>query len=307
VSLNTFVTIAGDGGRCAPVEPRPMPVYATPVPGPSAEPRAGTGVRILVVDTGFDDTAASRSPWLTGVTGERDEGIDPVNGTIGRYAGHGTFIAGVLRSVAPGAEVHVLAPFTGVGEVTEASLVQALEACLAEQCPDIISLSAGTAAHDAQGPLALHVFGENLLARHKGVAVVAAAGNDNHRDLFYPAALPWAVSVGALGPNALGKASFSNFGGWVDVYAPGVDLVNAFPTGTYTYAEPDENGVIPPPAKFPGMARWSGTSFSTPIVAGLIAARMSETGQNARAAAAALLTEAQANAQYGLGAVLLPS
>ncbi|MGC5020788.1 S8 family peptidase [Micromonospora sp. DT47] len=305
VSLNHVVHISGNGGGCPAVEPEPVPAGSPPDPGHPTDRGAGEGVKVVVVDTGFDPEAAARIPWLAGVTGQPDPGVDTANHTINEYAGHGTFIAGVVRGVAPRAEIHVRSVFNFGGGVLESDLVQALDVALDCHYPDVISMSAGTYTYDASGLLTFQVFHERRLSHHKGVVLVVAAGNDSDRKPFWPAAAPYTVSVGALAATGRGRAGFSNFGGWVDVYAPGQDLVNAFPTGTYTYREPPYDN--PPRVEtFHGMARWSGTSFSTPVVAGLIAARMSKTGENGRAAAKALVKEARKQAQPGVGAILLP-
>ncbi len=115
--------------------------------------------------------------------------------------------------------------------------------------------------------------------------VVAAAGNDASDRPFWPAAFGWVVSVGALNDDGT-VCDFSNVGPWVDVYAHGRDLVNAFPTGTYTCYEPAHAGEV---RNFTGLARWSGTSFATPIVTGAIAAYMSAHGVSAGDARDALL------------------
>jgi subtilisin family serine protease len=285
---------------CCPASEPEEP--GTSTPRPEAAPANGQGQDVLVsvVDTGWLPEAAESpvSPWLEGVTGDV-ETYDPES--IRHYAGHGTFVAGVVRCLAPQAQVRVEGFLTNGGAVFESELVKQMSDALTD-APDIITMSAGTWTRDNQPPLAFQAFWEERLSRLKGTVLLAAAGNDGGRGPFWPAAFPWAVSVGAL-DDAGDRAAFSNYGSWVDVFAPGVDLVNAYATGTYVTQEPPDVGER---REFKGLARWSGTSFSTPVVAGMIAARMSETGENARQAAKALLKQARRNTKPGVGARLVP-
>lgn len=93
-------------------------------------------------------------------------------------------------------------------------------------------------------------------AFQSGCLLVAAAGNDGASTPSYPAAYPFVVGVAATDSNDQ-RASFSNFGFFVDLAAPGVAMVTSNAAGV-------------PPAYAPTYT-YDGTSFSAPVVAGVAA------------------------------------
>jgi subtilisin family serine protease len=290
---------------CMATEPEEVPLGIEPDPGPCPGNHGG-GVRVFVADTGLVAGAAGAHAWLAGVQGDLDPdpalvppGSDPA--VIPPYVGHGTFVAGVLRCMAPAVELHCANVFNIAGSALEADAVPKLDTAL-DQGYDLFNLTISSPTRKLL-PLAAFDAWRRRLAEHKGVACVVAAGNNSSRKRFWPAAFEGMIAVGALAADGRTRASFSNHGSWVDVYARGRGLVNAWATGTYhCYVPPAGHG----DRHFHGMARCSGTSFSTPIVTGAIASRMSRTGENAVQAAAALLARARARAIPGVGPVIRP-
>src|SRR3989344_4038402 len=89
-----------------------------------------------------------------------------------------------------------------------------------------------------------------------GVVVVAAAGNSGNSSPTYPAYYPGVIAVAAT-DSADAKASWSSYGSWVDVAAPGVNIYSTFPNHPYKIN------------KSLNYDYGSGTSMATPHVAGL--------------------------------------
>jgi hypothetical protein len=281
------VSPGGGGSACPAVEPEETGLKE-PWPPKSPQDKVACDVSVVVVDTGWNPPSGTdpRTPWLDGVTGD-----DELNGPDLRpYAGHGTFIAGVVRCLAPETKIFVegfAIGGIGGGGILESELVVQLEEAMTHD-PRVINLSAGCRTRMDLPSIAFSRFHRRHL-KDKDCVLVAAAGNDSWAAPFWPAAFDWAVGVGSLDRDGRVSA-FSNYGVSADVYALGRNVVNAFPDGTFECHESPNKGDIR--VFGTGMARWSGTSFSAPIVAGLIAREISETGSSAADARDAVLARA---------------
>jgi hypothetical protein len=267
----------GSGRPCPATEPEETGLdHPWPKRSTRADADANIKVTVSVIDTGFWNPAADpngRSEWLAGAEAPA-EGEETFSGQptqLPEYAGHGTFIAGVVKCRAADAQLQHLRFLVQGGAVRESAMVRNLQLVLdVTPEPHVINLSAGGHTRHGFRPKAFRRIWNDTLKQLEDTVLVAAAGNDGTNDPFYPAAFGWAVGVGSL-DNDGDISSFSNYGSSADVYVVGRNHVNAFPHGTYVCVEtPDKDDVR---VFDRGLARWSGTSFAAPLVAGLVAAQ----------------------------------
>ena len=311
------------GHCCAGTEPE-LPVTQRPSPDPGTG-RCGTGegVSVRLYDTGLvPKGSVVQHAWMAGVTGDPDRSVrtvvrDPgppavTEVVIDADGGHGTFVAGSVRLEAREATVAVTDMATraadgfSVGVAAEGELAARL--VLDQPSPDIIVFSYAGRSRKEIAMLAFEEAWRRSLSEREKLTIVAPAGNDSDCRKFWPAAFEWVVGVGALAENQRDIARFSNYGPWVDVFAPGENAVNAFADGVYTYRWPSSPALIAGTAsqEFAGLAVWSGTSFSAPMVAGMIAARMTDRSIDSPEAWRQLKQVADSQADPAIGPILQP-
>ena len=161
------------------------------------------------------------------------------------FDAHGAQVRSVIQRQCP---LCTTRPINLHGDLSPRNLVQALLHVddLSRQHTAattlLVNVSLGSYAYDE----ILHTQVRRM--RDAGLIFVAAAGNDDRDDPFYPAALSEVVGVCSTTRHSREKAAYSNYGPWISLCAPGWQFVTS-------------------PLQM-GMA--SGTSFASPMVAGVL-------------------------------------
>jgi hypothetical protein len=208
------------------------------------------------------------------------------NPDYGTHWGHATFITGLIRKEAPGAQVLSMRVMDVAGKVSELNVADALEwlATTDKVKVDIVLMAFGRRERPGDHDLE-NLRGPIRKLANRRVRIVASAGNDGSDRPVYPAAFAAeqglaVVSVGALA-TPTERAPYSNFGPWVHRWGKGTNVISIMPlTSKGVGMEPaaDLLGAGPAPHPGDGYAWWSGTSFAAATCAGKLVAR-SHSGQ----------------------------
>ena len=256
-----------------------------------------SAVKVCVVDTGQyrahqDFSGAHWAEWRDFVSGKNaaydDNGHGThVTGTIGAVADNSKGIAGIAQVSLAGAKV-----LGRTGSGTNSAVANGISWC-ADIGSHIISLSLG-------GGFSQAVANAVTYASGKGALVIAAAGNSGPCTdcVSYPAKLPLALAVSCTDASNR-QCSFSSEGPEVDVAAPGKDIPSTYPNKSPCSKRETNCYVL-----------MSGTSMSTPHVAGLAAlvksSNMTFTADDIRAqltSTARDLGPAGADPDFGVGLI----
>lgn len=239
---------------------------ALPLSGTYTYPdSAGSGVTVYVIDTGVRITH-------TQISGRAAYGYDAVDGdtTASDGNGHGTHvattIAGSTYGVAKKANIVAVRVLDNSGSGTTAGVIAGIDWVTSNHTtPAVANMSLGGSASTS-----LDTAVANSIS--SGVTYAVAAGNSAANASSYsPARVSTAITVGAT-TSTDAKASYSNYGSILDIFAPGSSILAGYNTSDTA------------------TATLSGTSMATPHVAGAAAVYLSGHTSSTPAQVATALT-----------------
>ncbi|MFC0189347.1 S8 family peptidase [Fictibacillus aquaticus] len=225
--------------------------------------RGSSTTKVAILDTGVDYNHPDLAGKVIKGYDYIDNDWDPMD-----LNDHGTHCAGItaaatnnsrgIAGMAPNVSIYAVRVLDANGSGSLSGIANGIYHA-ADNGAKVISLSLGGPSGSTSLSNAINY------AVSKGAVVVAAAGNESTSAPSYPAYYSNTIAVAAT-DSADRLASFSNYGSWVDVAAPGVDILSTVPGGYYAYM--------------------SGTSMATPLVAGVagLLASQGRSASNIRAA-----------------------
>jgi len=235
---------------------------------------AGYDVTAYVLDTGVD---ISHSDF----GGRARHGVNYAGGPAVDQNGHGTHCAGTIGGSATGiaksVQIVAVKVLGANGSGSLANVIAGIQWCANDASgPSVGSMSLGSTYNAA-------VNNAVAAAVASGITMVVAAGNSNANACnFSPASTPQAISVGAT-TDADARATFSNFGNCVHIFAPGQLIYGPWLGNTYNTI--------------------SGTSMACPHVAGQAAVILSENpSYSPEQVKSAIIATAQHDVLTGVGA-----
>lgn len=236
----------------------------------------GSGVKVAILDSGVanvhDDIASQVVGHANFVSANTKE--DPEADPEDKY-GHGTHVAGIVAAkfnnkigvagVCPDCSILDVKVLNDNGSGSSSVIANGIS-WAASNGAKVINMSLGQRVSSRTLEAAVNN------AWSQGAVIVAAAGNAGTQAKIYPGAYPNVIAVAATDNNDA-KASFSTYGKWVDVAAPGVNVYSTFPNHPFVLGT--QNG------RATGYDIASGTSMASPIVAATAAlAWSSQPGAN---------------------------
>jgi subtilisin family serine protease len=223
----------------------------------------GAGVSIYVIDSGIHYRHAEfgerASLGYDFVLEENPDHTDPAQEPGDDCMGHGTHVAGTAGGatygVAKEATLISVRVFGCSGGSPRSRIVAAVDWVTANaELPAVANMSLGGGVDPESDVYRSAIQNANAA----GINHVVAAGNSNDDACKTdPARTPEAITVGASGIGDQ-RAWFSNYGGCLDLYAPGLNITSAWITDDWS-----GDGSFTRPA--------SGTSMASPHVAGVVA------------------------------------